>query len=292
MPVLKDGVWRVADGRRLIFTGASDRGYHRISAASRCLRLAGKERTPPSEAQEIGSAMHIVKAHAYARRGIRARGTVEIDGVAVTDEHEVLAPAEALEAYALKEYGEEKPEWYASVVGMMVAFRGWANANDQRMIPIKIETQYRMKLPPHPIYPAANPLYTQRVDLVYEESHTGKVFLADHKKVSRMTDDTWRQYIMDGQYLSYIVLGQSMYGDRFGGAMLQRFSLDGKIDRREIPRCGAVNSIIPKLSFYNALLSKWEASSTPPDEWPAALDTQTCMGKWKCVHFDSCYNGG
>jgi len=61
--------------------------------------------------------------------------------------------------------------------------------------------------------------YTARIDWEYED-RAGKVWIVDHKCVSKLEGKVYQRYTMSGQILGLWHIGASEYGDRFGGVQV------------------------------------------------------------------------
>ena len=162
--------------KELLDAGPSERGWHRIEAAARCLRLfalkeSGHVPFPESEPLIRGSLVHIGLAHIYARKKEADAGG---------DPEQFYSPMDAVLKLAEKN-GDRWVDMVDHCCDMVNAYRmRWGD--DRKWKVISVEEELRAKL-------RGRWLYTQRADLIVEDDF-GKVWIVDHKTAFRIAAKT------------------------------------------------------------------------------------------------------
>jgi hypothetical protein len=267
---------------KLLDAGRSERGWHRIQNALRCMRLfAWKEiegtSFPVTPPLVKGSLLHIALAHHYQRLKERQTGGNPDDW---------LLPEDAVFALAEKN-AAESPLWQDSVPQIVDAYFAYRNnwmGEDWKVLGVEEELRARVGKGKH--------LYTQRADLIIED-HNERVWIVDHKSAYRITSKTLRQHILDGQFIGYQLFGYARYGKRFAGVLVNRVKLTAPydFDRRSLePAPAALEDFIAVIEEGESRIAKFEGK--PTRQWPMALNNQTCFGKYgQCDAYDLCRFG-
>ena len=263
----------------LLDAGPSERGWHRIEAAARCLRLyalkqSGHVPFPESVPLIRGSLVHIGLAHIYARKQ-------EID--AGRDPEKYYSPTDAV----LKLAEKNGPAWEELIdlcCDMVNAYRlKWGD--DRNWEVISVEEELRAKL-------RAKWLYTQRADLIVRDQF-GKVWIVDHKTAFRITSKTLAPHVLDGQMLGYQMFGRKRFGKDFGGVIINRITTRApfQFDRSMLePAPHALSKFASNLCELEATIEEYEGK--PPMEWPGAYSNLVCTHKYgKCDAYDKCQWG-
>jgi len=194
---------------KLIDTGPSPRGWHRLESVLRCAQLyawgygqrGGSDRFPSAAPLVRGTLGHVALAHLYARLRCVQEGQ---------DPEEFLPAHEAIQAVA-ERFGDlgasQLPIVGRAVKAYLERYRG--DAERYRVLGVErlLETDF------------LGYRYTARVDLEFEDA-AGRVWLADHKFVHRIEGKAFRRYTMSGQFLGLTHLGAKEWGPRFGGVLL------------------------------------------------------------------------
>tara|TARA_R100001594_G_scaffold20414_3_gene39394 strand:+ start:10315 stop:11130 length:816 start_codon:yes stop_codon:yes gene_type:complete len=268
---------------KLLDAGRSERGWHRIQNAIRCLRLyAWKEieDLPFTITAPLvkGSLLHIALAHHYQRiKEIQTGGNPD----------DWLLPEDAIFALAEKN-AEESPLWRECAPQLVDSYFRYRNnwlGEDWKVLEVEKELRARVGKEKY--------LYTQRADLIIED-HNERVWIVDHKSAYRITSKTLRMHILDGQFIGYQLFGYKTYGERFAGVLVNRVQLAPPYghDRRSLePAPAALEDFIAVIQEAEERISKYEGR--PPREWPMALNNQTCFGKYgQCSAYKLCQFGG
>ena len=134
---------------------------------------------------------------------------------------------------------------------------------------------------------------TFRVDLVIRDSG-GRIWFVDHKTTSRILSSHPRSYGMSGQFLSYSLAGRQIYGEKFGGCILnlmQAQSGDVKFIRPDLPAApGLLRGLPPTIE--RAWKGIQALSDTPAGYWPIAPTEHTCWTRYgACRNYDRCRLG-
>ena len=267
---------------KLLDAGPSERGWHRLESAIRCLRLYAYEqiagiRFPISPPLVNGSLLHIGLAHLYRRRQATQNGE---------DPSQWFEPHEAVKELSRRN-AHESPLWEAGVDVVLPALGAYEarwRGEDWKVLAVEEQLRAHVGEGKH--------LYTQRPDLIVESAQ-GRVFIIDHKSCYRITSKTLRQHILDGQFLGYQLFGHQLYGPRFGGVVVNRVMLSAPygFDRTSVEPA-------PKaLGDFTSLISTTEerianCKDKEPDDYPPAFSNQTCWGKYgQCHAYEICRFG-
>lgn len=263
----------------LLDAGPSERGWHRIETAARCLRFfalreSGAVPFPESEPLIRGSLVHIGLAHIYARKQAADSGN---------DPEKYYSPMDAI----LKLAEKNGPAWEGLVdhcCDMVNAYRlRWGD--DKKWKVISVEEELRATL-------RRKWLYTQRADLIVEDEH-GKVWIVDHKTAYRIASVTLSPHILDGQMLGYQMFGRKRFGKRFGGVIINRITTRAPFafDRSLLePAPDALSRFVGNLCDVEEMIERYEGR--PPMEWPGTYSNMICTHKYgKCDAFEQCQWG-
>ena len=279
-------------GPILLNAGPSERGWHRIEGASRCLRLfawreSGALTWKSSEPLVKGSLLHIGLAHLYARQRTENYGGDPEAYMTVEDSVRALSEIEAEKAGT----AHEAALWRVSVPNIILALRAYENRwRHCDWKPVMVEEELRAQIPK--VSGDGTFLFTQRADLAVQDG-TGKYWIVDHKSCYRIESKTLRQHILSGQFLGYYIFGKKLWGKNFGGLIVNRVKLSEPFgfDRTTLePAPDAVKRFAKNLALQEQMVDMFEGK--PPQEWPAVYSDQTCWGKYgKCDAFELCQWG-
>ena len=299
-----------------IEAGPSGRGWSRLGTILTCpqsyaWRYVRHAPSPPSDGQATGSVGHAALAHHYGRIGAGQPGGVLLADERCADPSRVLSPWDAIERCA-----EDQRRAGASpnVAAIRDTFNRYLDVYSQENYRvIAIEAMFRASIPcaPHvvPVWqysddPHAPPVqigertvteyeYTARADLVYQFG--GKVYIVDHKFHARVDKNTAGGYSLSGQFVGLRWLGSQVYGDDFGGLVLN-------IVQTTPPH----NMVRPPLKPAPHLLATFartvvdaearreaiEAEGRAPNAWPKVMSETVCYNKYSaCPHVDRCLWG-
>ena len=282
---------------RLIDTGPSPRGFHRLEAFLTCpmryywdrqLRQAAEATPEVGEGPKAdplvrGTLGHVLMAHHYVHQFMRSAG---IDPTTAGDRY--YTPTEAAEIVAAR-YGEQGERL------LPAALRGFeahnrANAVERfEVIGIEklLETWFSSPGAPDP----RGWWYTARADLIVRMLDTGKVWIIDHKYVGRIPDDSvFRRYTLSGQFLGLYHLGNRTYGADFAGIMLNVVACDStnRCLRRSVdPAPWALERFPETVAQAESRIRDLE--DRPVTAWPMAVSELACFTPYgPCAHFERC----
>jgi len=270
-------------GPKLIFAGPSERGWHRVASLLRCPRLARLEEKgalPPAESVYLvrGSLLHVGLAHHYQQLKERLTGG---------DPAQWFDPEAAVHALA----EQEGAQWLPEIDLVNEALRKYlTHWSQEGWKPLEVEFELRAQLP-HPTKSGERFLFTQRADLIVEGEEK-KVWIVDHKTASRINHSSLDQYVLSGQMVGYHHFGRALYGDRFGGVLLNRIKIydPQEFDRRPVPTAPWATANFVKTLQWAEYVDTMMPSD--PDLVPMATNASACYGRYgKCAAFDLCRFG-
>ena len=271
----------------LLDAGPSERGWHRLESAARCLRLYAWQHVagisfPVTEPLVKGSLLHIGLAHYYERRLLAENGK---------DKELILSGPKAVVELARRRAAEapepERSLWITAAPIIEDAVRAyierWAYEDSLWKI-VSVEEELRANI--------NGRLFTQRADLIVRDTHN-KVWIVDHKSCYRIASKTLNQHILSGQFLGYQMFGRQKFGRDFAGVIINRMKLS---EPYGYDRCGlepapaALKNFGKQLSYTEDSIERFEGK--PVEDWPAVFSDQICFGKYgRCPAFDLCQWG-
>lgn len=274
------------EGKWLLDSGPSEKGWSRIETITRCPQLAAylyKLHLPlgiNTRPLVRGSLGHIGLAQRYRRILAQERGE---------DPNIWHTPADAVRILAQRPGGLKGTRDYAKNVGFWLeqvplildALKAYdAKYAKERFAVVAVERQLRAMIGATPGHPGWK--YTQRADLVMEKAD-GFVYIFDHKFVGHVSAQTLRDYTLSGQFLGYQVFGRALWKERFGGVWANLVGLeDGKTFtfRRGSPDIApwAVECHSQAVIDAENDWVRLEAAGRDPWTYPKRLNTQVCRG--------------
>lgn len=268
---------------RLLVTGASSRGWHRLQTFLECpqkfawtYRVNAEHNT--AEKQETaplirGTLTHLGLAHYYARLRETQQGR---------DPELFLTPEDAISLYSRYKgapYMEHAEEITACVQGYI---RKYAAVDTFKVL--AVEELYEARIGGY--------LFTGRLDLVVEDTRGG-VWVFDHKTTGRIEAKQREFYTISGQLLGYRWLARQNLGARFMGLrinLIQHGNGDFKYERPQLGQAPHLYSrfedtVITTEKAIEAL----DASGRAVEQWPVAMNEMTCYGRYgACPHIEKC----
>lgn len=263
---------------KIIYTGPSPRGWHRLQLAAECLqKYAWAYRSPkkaesgpsaPSPALAKGSLIHLALAQHYAR----LRGPDVNDWVEPQRAVELISQLEKTEAYAqtaIDAY-EAHAAYYRSDSSR------WKVLEVEELMDVQIAGRYRL---------------TGRADLVVEDLG-GRIWVIDHKTTSRLTSRHKQFYAVSGQLIGYSHMARMKYGDRFAGLIVNliQHGDNPRFERITLPRSPHIESRFERIVVdIEESIERMDAEGRPYDDWPKALNELTCYHRYgACEFIDRC----
>ena len=282
------GLEKADKDQKIIYTGPSPRGWHRLQQAAECLQKyawayeAPKTEGSGSKSQALakGSLLHLALAQHYAR--IRASQCE--DGSDHPDQW--CSPEEAVELIAKL----EKTDMY--IKNTLDTFHAYLrmydeNGERQTMKILAVEDLLSTTI-------GGKYLFTGRMDLVYEDLG-GRIYVLDHKTTARLTASHAQYYAISGQLLGYGHLARQKYGDKFAGVKVNliQHGDSPKFERITLPRAVNLESKFERIVVdIEESIERMQASGREFDNWPKAVNEMTCFGRYgACSFIDQCRNG-
>jgi len=289
----------------ILDTGPSQRGAHRIMTAGKCLRQyaydvqasQGTKATSKNPAFMVGTMLHLMLAHRYARKAFTdGADTLDAADRVLTreDAPNILTPIDALTEFIFRDASGMADQFHTKVLAAYQAYDLKYGAESKWHV-IGVECQYKVNLPG---LPPELSLYTQRADLVVRDVHTDLIYIIDHKKAYEISAKTASQYTLHAQFLGYVKLGQHFYKDKFGGVILNRIRVEPPQFSRTIvepaPRAVAdyVRNVVGIEKMVQFCSDTFGSPMSQPETWPASFSEEVCYGKYgKCKYFERCRFG-
>ena len=266
---------------KLLNTGPSPRGWHRLQLMLECPQKWAFRYKDPNAANDFvsvplikGSMMHLILAHHYLHVKAHQEGR---------EDTEWLEPREALRQ-GCKENGEAWQQHYENILGCYEAYL--ANWHFEDIKILEVEKLAYAKIGEY--------VFTGRFDLVYEDRR-GMVWICDHKTTGRMQTKQRKFYSISGQLVGYRYLGQQIYGDRFGGMILNQVqhAEPHKFARITLPPAPNLIQRFPQIvKDAEDEIASLEASGRRFNEYPMAANELTCYSRYgPCPHMEKCQWG-
>lgn len=270
----------------LINSGPSARGWHRVESFLRCgqlyaLKYVGKRLQRDGTAAEPlvrGSIGHVGLAHHYARLQAVQRKQ---------DPERFWSPQEAM-ARVAPLFGQLGLE-LLPIARMTVLeyISRYADEDSTRKI-LHVEEQFSVELrdgrPPRhlavadPAGPGRITPFTMRPDLIFEDS-SKRGWIWDHKLVTVTKASTSQRYINSGQFLALRMLGRALFGEKFGGVVvnvLQCFP-NTRFQRSPVDPAPGLQARFPSIILdAEERIAQLMDEGRAVDEWPATASEQTC----------------
>lgn len=269
--------------KKLINTGPSERGAHRLELALKCpalyafTKLVKHDDTLTGREPLVrGSMGHAGFAHHYARLWCEQNNR---------DPEEFYVPHEAVDLVGA-EMGATKT-LRGVVHDTLDAYLAFHAV--ERVKPVAVEEPVRIMVP-RPDGTGEH-LFTQRWDLAVEDS-ASKVWVWDHKFVAKVEQKTVQRYALSIQFIGMVYCARRILGDRFGGVKLNLVGVNGGMRRENIPAAPDAERRFPAtVAFAEDRIAMIEALSSPWDA-PRVYSEQVCMGPYgACPCYDLCRFG-
>ena len=279
------------DDAKLLTTGPSKRGWHRLQLAAECLqKYAWTYKAPQqpeaapkdsalfgtkSPALSKGSLIHLALAHHYMRMKAVQEGT---------DPEEWVEPLEAVELIARLNGATE----YISLLSRVYeAYVDHWEGEEWQMKILDVEVLFETRI-------MGKYLLTGRIDLMFEDLD-GRIWVNDHKTSSRVTPEHKEFYALSGQLIGYQHLVRQKYGARLAGMKLNlvQVSTEPKFERITLQRSPAFESNFEQIVVdIEESIERMETSGRTYDNWPKAMNELTCKSRYSTCEFaDQCRFG-
>lgn len=133
---------------------------------------------------------------------------------------------------------------------------------------------------------------TGRVDMIVEDLRERKVWFVDHKTTNKL-EDQLEYYSISGQMLGYQYMGGKMYGDRFGGMIVNIIKVsdgdgDAKMHRAKVLSAPNMLQSFPQTVKHSISLMK-RFESQPIENYPMTMHELVCFHRYgACRHLNKC----
>lgn len=267
----------------IIDSGPSARGWSYYAAFLRCPMLffwkyvyarrqgLGWNDTTPPLAR--GTLVHVGLAHHYARKWAVANGR---------DPERIPEPLTAMRIKS-EQIGDVGIEMLPVAVAMVGSY--WKAWPVDSFDVVSVEQPVEIKF--------GSATLTARVDRTVQDRSTRKILFHDIKTSARLEGKTVYKYTNHGQFFGHTFIGRAMYGDRFGGVMIDIIDERGEVKRiPPEPAPFALRTFPSRIERANERIEECKRRHGDSQEaWmsEAVTDEQTCVGPYgKCPAFDLC----
>jgi hypothetical protein len=266
----------VQSGRRILFTGPSPRGWHRLQQVLECdAKYAWSYLAPKEEVQRPplvkGSILHMGLAHHYQRLMETQQGR---------DPDVYFTPAEAIAVLCHLQGGLYK-EFEAMTQECMAAYL--QRHGHEKWDILAVETMVDGFI--------GGFRFTGRFDLVYRDT-SGRVWVVDHKTTVRIDSKQRKFYSISGQMLGYRLLAQQVYGKELAGVRLNLIQHTGtfKFERCDVsPAPHMLRQFPLTVKAAEERIAMGRARSLDPRDWPMAASELVCWHRYgACDHLEKC----
>jgi hypothetical protein len=268
----------------LLFTGPSERGWSRLGTFLQCPQKYAwaykldKRSKDHSQALIRGSLMHVALAHHYARKKEDVSG----------GNPDIYYKTETAVKIAAAEEGEVWKQHVDLVLMNMDRYKVKYPCDPWIIKHVEKEAELDV---------GGNRI-TGRFDLVIEDTQ-GKVYIVDHKTTARLHKRQRTYYSISGQILAYKWMGRTIWGDRFGGMLLNQIQHGGgdpkkiKFARHVVEPAPNLERMLPVtvMDAENAI-QRLEAEERDPRWWPRATHELVCFHRYgACEYLELCKYG-
>lgn len=263
--------------RRILVTGPSQRGWHRLQQVLECpAKYAWGYLNPVKDKVERdplvkGSLIHLGLAHYYQRQMERQQGR---------DPDLYYTPEEAIRLYA--EIAQGLSAKWADLACEVVAKYLEKHGHENWTI-LAVESLADGQIGGH--------RFTGRFDLVYRDRR-GRIWVVDHKTTSRFDNKQRHFYSISGQMLGYRTLAHQRYGADLAGIRLNMIQHTGdiKFQRFDVSPAPHMLREFPKtVQFAEGMIAEHTARSKDPRDWPMVNSELVCWHRYgACPHLEKC----
>ena len=275
---------------KLLVTGPSRRGWHRLQLASECLQKYAWTYEAPkknevkdplimdagSPALVRGSLWHLAMAHRYSRMQAEQNG----------ENPDVFC--EPMEAVTLLCKVNKLPESMLNLIGSAYEVYDYRNPDEirsKRILEVESLNEIMIK---------DKYLITGRLDLVYEDL-SRQIWVTDHKSSGRITASHKDFYAVSGQMFNYQLMARKKYGDKLAGMKINLVELSGtpKFELISLPRSPFMESQFEQLvEDLEQRIDHMKATGRPYTDWPKASTELVCVTRYgECPFIAKCRFG-
>lgn len=285
------GIQHNTDGK-IIYTGPSPRGWHRLQTAAECLQKyawsyegpkTSKKPEKKGPALVKGGLVHLACAQHYAtmRAEQRAERGEEDDPNLWCDPYtavDLIAQMEGAEQYTqniLDTYEE-----YTKRYPYEQEFQSMQIIAVEDLVETHIQGYW----------------LTGRLDLAYKDM-AGRIWVVDHKTSTRITRNHKTYYGMSGQMHAYLHMARETYPEVAGMKinMIQHATASNppKFERFDLMRSAFLESKFEQsIVDIEQSIERMKATGRSYDDWPKAMSELTCFHRYgPCKFLDKCRHG-
>ncbi len=263
--------------RRILVTGPSPRGWHRLQQVLECpAKYAWGYLDPNKQEKERdplvkGSLIHLGLAHYYQRQMERQQGR---------DPDLYYTAEEAIRLYA--DIAQGLSAKWADLACKVVATYLQKHGHENWEI-LAVESLADGQIGGH--------RFTGRFDLVYRDRR-GRIWVVDHKTTTRFNSQQRKFYSISGQMLGYRTLAHQRYGADLAGIRLNMIQHTGEIKFQRFDVSPAPHMLreFPKtVQFAEKMITEHTARSKDPRDWPMVNSELVCWHRYgACPHLEKC----
>lgn len=261
---------------QLLNAGPSPRGWSRLGTMLQCpQRYAWTYVLPPEEgggrpntispALIRGSMIHTGLAHHYQRMQTRVNGG---------DPEEFYKPVDAMHMQAI----QEGDDWIKEIDYCSSALQAYISHYGMETFEVVgVEQTMYANIGPYQV--------TGRADLIIRDTN-GKVWIVDHKTTGRINNSQQKYYGISGQLIGYEFMGRQIFGDEWGGMLLNLIQHRSpyKFVRHELPP--APNMLVRFPEMVRIAEERIETlKDTPVDQYPMAMNELVCYHRYGACEF-------
>lgn len=262
---------------KLIVSTPSSMGWSKLGTMLMCPRKFAlqylqerteeEERKEPNPALVKGILIHLGLAHYYASK---------------IEDHDPTSVYTFDEAIYKK--CEQIESWYPYLsvsheTLVQYIFHYSRQNEDARMKVLGVEKLIKTKIDEQTI--------TGRVDLIAEDT-VGKVWFVDHKTTNKI-DEQQQYYAASGQMIGYQYIGREMYGDKFGGMLLNLIKVaddqeDAVFERHRVSASETMLDGWPTTVRHSLALME-NLKGKELEEYPMAMHELICQHRYGPCRF-------
>lgn len=278
---------------KIIYTGPSSRGWHRLQLAAECLQRYAWKYEVPSSGEEgeskkgpsapalvKGSLIHLALAQHYAKMRAEQRAErgeeddpanwcdpfTAVDLISRLEENSQFAQValDTYEAYT-KRYAYEQEKQSMEIVAV------------EDLVQTKIRGKY---------------LLTGRLDLAYRDLG-GRLWVMDHKTTGRIQAKHKVYYGMSGQMHAYLHMARETYDNVAGLKINMVQHTNHKFERFDMMRSPFLESKFEQsIVDIEESIERMKATGRSYDDWPKSMSELTCIHRYgECNFMDQCRHG-
>lgn len=272
--------------KKLLNAGQSPFGWHRIQKFMHCPTkyyysyIANEPRGSASSGLIRGSLLHTGLAHHYAIMKAHQNN----------EDHNLYQPMSAMMIQA-EEEGEVWNDEVEHCVEVLAEYMHDKQVKEweQNWEILHVEDVFAMNIEEYEL--------TFRADLVARNKTDNRVYIIDHKTSGQIRTDTTKGYEASGQVIGFHVLGERIWGNDFGGLIINYVQHGGKrktpkikFERQSVTKSEShIKTFAQSVYFYRKLIEHYKDKDVK--HYPRVQSEFTCMHKYgSCEYYDKCFD--